>query len=103
MTPTPTANAAERETLNISISNLTHSQALAIEDLLATWVHLGSQGGSRWTCFYSDGDGNFHPRITIDSRKPQICTLTDRQKRWRTIDGKEMYMLDFDEIAWALR
>lgn len=66
-------------------------------------VHLGAIGASRWTAFYSDGDGNFRPKILVDGRKPQPCHLTNAKKRWRKVLQEEVYALDFDEIAWALR
>ena len=94
MTTTP-----ERTTLHIAIDNLTSAQALALEDLLATWVNLGGLGSSRWTAFYADGDGNFHPRITIDGRTPKFCELVDRKKVWH---GDE-YRVDYDSIARKLR
>ena len=53
-----------RKTMEIVIENLTEAQAIAIEDLLATWVQGGSHGCSRWTAFYADGDGNFRPRVS---------------------------------------
>jgi hypothetical protein len=101
-----------KEKMVIEIDNLTPAQKLAIEDMLATWVSLGQMGSSRWTAFFADGDGNFHPKVTVDGEDAQPCKLTDREKRWRdaafaTLDGgsisTDMYMIDFDEIAWALR
>jgi hypothetical protein len=97
--------------LIIEIDNLTEPQRLAIEDLLSMWVHLGEIGRSRWTAFYADGDGNLRPKITINGRKPEPCNLTDREKRWKTIryegnygqHSQEMYLLDFDAIAWAMQ
>lgn len=87
-----------RETITVVIGNLTKAQRLAIEDLFATWMQLASMGASRWTNFNADGDGNFHPQITVDSLPPKPCDLTDRKQRWRD----DMYWLDFDEIAWKL-
>lgn len=97
--------------ITIQMNNLTEAQALAIEDLFATWMQLGSMGSSRWTAFYVDGDGNFHPEITVNGNKPKRCELTDPKKRWRKFafkrDGKlygdEGYFIDFDSIAWKLR
>ena len=57
--------------MKIEIDNLTEAQAIALEDMLATWQWLGGNGASRWTAFYADGDGNFQPKITIDGRKPE--------------------------------
>jgi hypothetical protein len=100
------------EKMVIEIDNLTKAQKLAIEDMLAAWVALGNMGSSRWTAFYADGDGNFHPKVTVDGHKAEQCKLTDPKERWRegaftTRTGgaisTDFYMMDFDEIAWALR
>lgn len=100
----------ERTKVIIEIDNLTEPQRLAIEDLLANWQALGCVGSSRWTAFYADGDGDFRPKITIDGRKPELCKLTDPLRRWQRLwrdvpqsHSLELYMIDFDEIAGALR
>ena len=86
-------------TLDIKIENLTEAQAIAIEDMFQTWVSLGSAGSSRWTCFFADGDGNFHPKITVNGNPPVATTLLRDDQKWR---GDE-YRIDFDTIAWFLR
>jgi hypothetical protein len=100
------------EKMVIEIDNLTKAQKLAIEDLLATWSNLGKAGSSRWTAFFADGDGNFHPKVTVDGHTAEPCKLTPRSERWKetaftTNDGNiistDFYMVDFDEIAMALR
>lgn len=88
----------QRHTMTIEIDNLTDAQVMAIEDMMATWQMLGGMGGSRWTSFYADGDGNFRPKITVDGAKAEFCDLVDRDKAW---EGDE-YRIDFDEIAWKL-
>jgi hypothetical protein len=85
----------------VVIEGLTEAQAIALEDMLATWVSLGSMGASRWTSFFADGDGNFRPRITIDGRKPQFTELIPNEKKWPKGSHNE-YRIDFDWIAWAL-
>jgi hypothetical protein len=94
----------ERLTLNIEIANLTPAQALAIEDMLATWMQLACAGSSRWTCFYADGDGNFHPRIKVDGKPPGHCKLDVPVERWKKNPymGSEVYLIDYDTVAWAL-
>lgn len=82
----------------ITISNLTKSQLIALEDMLATWVQLGNVGSSRWTSFYADGDGNFRPKIEIDGRKPEFTKLIPREVFWEN----EEYRIDFDTIAWSI-
>ena len=114
--------------MKIEIENLTEEQAIALEDMLATWQWLGSSGASRWTAFYADGDGNFQPKITIDGRNPEKTNIINigfpatfkdvkfnkNLDFWRTVniknnkDGEwhdeyEVYMMDFDAIAGKLR
>ena len=105
----------------IEIGNLTEAQLVSLEDMLATWVSLGHLGSSRWTAFYADGDGNFRPEILIDGRKPEKTKLMSQKELWNTIKVKvapnkqngltetvwhmesEVYMIDFDDVAWKLR
>lgn len=86
---------AETKNITVQINNITEAQAIALEDMFATWVYLGNIGGSRWTAFFADGDGNFRPKITIDGLKPQFTDLIDRDKLWET----DEYRIDFDSIA----
>jgi len=86
------------DTTIIVIEGLTKAQKIALEDMLRTWEWLGNIGGSSWTGFYADGDGNFKPKIIIDGRKPEFTKLIDRKELW---DDDE-YKIDFDIIAWAL-
>jgi hypothetical protein len=84
--------------INIEIDNLTKAQAIAIEDMMAVWVNLGSNGSSRWTSFMADGDGNFRPKITIDGKNPKRTNLVPEEYFW----VKDEYRVDFDAIAWGL-
>ncbi|HDY87977.1 MAG TPA: hypothetical protein ENH82_07690 [bacterium] len=97
--------------MNIEIIGLTDAQAIAFEDMLANWAVLSSAGASRWTAFYADGDGNFHPKIKIDGRKPKHQQVVDAKlfNRKVSIGEKQYenrfdsdYAIDFDTIAWAL-
>jgi len=96
--------------ITVEIDNLTEPQKLAIEDLLAMWQHLGSIGGSRWTAFFADGDGDFRPKVLINGHKPEPCVLIKPKDRWKNLwyedrygqHPEEMYLIDFDEIAWAM-
>ena len=56
--------------MTIELKGLTKAQAIAIEDMMATWNSLGIMGSSRWTAFYADGDGNFRPEIIVNGRNP---------------------------------
>jgi len=94
-----------RGCLEIRIDNLTKAQAIAIEDMLGIWMALSSAGSSRWVSFYADGDGNFHPKILVNGRKPQTTMLGDPRTRWKRFNEihDEGYFIDFDAIAGALR
>ena len=85
--------------VTVKICNITLSQSIALEDLFATWQGLGGNGSSRWTSFYADGDGNFHPKIFYNGNKPRNTKLMDIDSKWR---GSE-YRMDFDSIGWRLR
>ncbi len=41
--------------LSIEIDNITEAQALAIEDILATWLFLKEKKMSMWTAIFADG------------------------------------------------
>ena len=92
-------------TLRIEIGGLNEAQAVAIEDMLATWLQLGSLGSSRWTAFFADGDGDFNPTITVNGEKPKLTPWVTREQRWNVPrDTKSrMYWIDYDAIAWGLR
>jgi len=96
---------SEKLTTTIVIENLTESQLIAIKEFLCQWQFLGGIGSSRWTAFYADGDGNFRPKITIDGKPPENSDLAGGAKRrWRnTFSERDVYAIDFDTIAWALR
>ena len=97
-------NRDQKRTLHVQIENLTDAQAAAVEDMLATWVQLGGQGASRWTAFYADGDGNFHPTVIVNGRSPVLSPLITKEQRWhRPTMAHEMYWMDFDLIAWKQR
>ena len=95
----------EKLTMSIEIANLTPAQKVAIEELLFEWQKLGSWGSSRWTAFFADGDGNFRPKILVDGHKPEPSTLAGgEKKRWREqFDERDVYVMDFDSIARAMR
>jgi len=104
-------NSITEDIMNIEINGLTEAQAIAVEDLLANWEILGGMGASRWTAFYADGDGNFHPEILIDGEKPKHQKIVDPKSFSRKVEIGEKryenrldsdYAIDFDTIAWAL-
>jgi hypothetical protein len=90
--------------LDVKIKNVTEAQAIALEDMFRTWVQLGNIGGSRWTSFFADGDGNFRPQIEVNGRDAQFAPeelISDKQRAEMWKDGD--YRIDFDSIAWRLR
>ena len=90
-----------RPRVSIRIDNLTGPQLEALEDMLATWMHLGGLGSSRWTAFFADGDGNFHPRITVNGKKPKFTEKLERKDLWvKNLDCSAEYRIDFDALAW---
>ena len=86
--------------LNVRIKGLTVPQKEALEDMLATWMCLGSLGSSRWTSFFADGDGDFRPKITVKdkrglfSRRPKFTDRLERKKLWKSGD----YRIDYDAL-----
>lgn len=76
----------QKSSLTITINNLSEAQKIAIEDLMATWVSLGSMGGSRWTSFFADGDGDFRPNITVNYLVPKFFDKWDRKNLWKSGD-----------------
>lgn len=94
----------DRQTMHIYIHNLTHAQAIAIEDMLAIWQQGGSIGCSRWTAFFADGDGNFRPTCVVNGHVARHQNLVPPERFWtnKRVWGDE-YRIDFDAIAWKLR
>jgi hypothetical protein len=88
----------KKYTTVIQIKNLTIAQSIALEDMMHTWETLGNVGGSRWTSFFADGDGNFHPKILYNGTRPRKTDLLDEEIFWK---GNQ-YKIDSDAIAWKL-
>jgi hypothetical protein len=76
--------------------DLKPAQAAAVESLLSVWNVLSGQGGSRWTAFYADGDGDFHPHATFDGHKPEHTKLVPATAFWKN----DEYRIDYERIAW---
>jgi len=106
---------SEKKKLIIEIDNLTEAQAIAIEDMLATWQKLGRWGSDRVTCFYAAGDSDFRPKILVNGEKPQETKyLTANEKWFKQVElhkhNKQIanngigdtYYIDYDKIAWRL-
>jgi hypothetical protein len=88
----------DRFDVHVKIKNVTAAQAIAIESFLSMWEILGGLGGSRWTSFFSDGDGNFRPKVEFNGRKAKHTEMLDKNQLW---EGSQ-YKIDFDSIAWIL-
>lgn len=83
--------------------NVTIPQALALQSMFDYWNQLSSLGGSREVSFYCDGDGNFHPNISISFNGASMPKLTNDLKQLaitKNHDGNRLY--DYDAIAWKL-
>jgi len=85
-------------TVEILLRNMTIAQSIALEDMMATWMQLGHAGASRWTSFFADGDGNFHPEILYNGHTPQKTRFLEEEDTWFGSD----YKIDFDSIGWKI-
>jgi hypothetical protein len=57
--------------------------------MLQEMENLGANGSSRYLCFNSDGDGDFHPKFTIKAPE-EIITLAEGiqgSRFWATVEG----------------
>jgi len=89
----------DTNTITIKITNITDAQAIAIESQLYIWEYLGGIGSSRWTSFFADGDGDFHPKIEVNGKKPQHTELIGKEGLW----SSSGYKIDYDAVSWRLR
>jgi len=76
----------------VEIDNIDYAQKEALESLFFQMQNLGNLGGSRWVCFYADGDGNFHPKITIEGKEVRHTNKLSIDALWKTSD----YKIDYD-------
>lgn len=53
--------------LNIKITNIDDSQAIAITNLMNEWIKISKENNGKWTSFYVDE--NFKPNIKIIEKK----------------------------------
>ena len=95
--------------LEITIDNLSESQAKAIEDLLAVWQWLGDEKMSIWTSYFADGSLGFTPDIQVNGEPPKrfMMDIGNRlaQIKVATEDGDfldKYYMIDPDKVRDAL-
>ncbi len=95
--------------LEITIDNLSESQAKAIEDYLAVWQWLGDEKMSIWTAYFADGALGFSPEIKVNGENPKrfMMDIGNRLAKIKveTEDGDfsdKYYMMDPDKVRDAL-
>jgi hypothetical protein len=95
--------------LEITIDNLSESQAKAIEDLLAVWQWLGDEKMSIWTSYFADGALGFTPDIQVNGEPPKrfMMDIGNRLAQIKVVteDGDfpdKYYMIDPDKVRDAL-
>ena len=90
----------KRQTIAVTL-RLTKPQRIAFEDMMACWNSLSNIGASRYTKYYADGDGDFHPEVRINGKPPKWTDLLTKEERWPDGRGGD-YEIDFDTVAWKL-
>ncbi len=95
--------------LSIEIDNITEAQALAIEDIFATWLFLKEKKMSMWTAMFADGTNDFQPIITVNGEeaKKYMGDIGWRVgkigfKQDDTYLDDEMYLMDYERIQKIL-
>ena len=90
--------------LEVKLKNLTEAQAIALEDMFATWVELGNVGCSRWTSFYADGDGNFRPKVEVNGEEAKCApdNIISKEERGSVLWKDKEYKIDFDFVSYKL-
>jgi len=95
--------------LEITIDNLSESQAKAVEDLLAVWQWLGDEKMSIWTSYFADGALGFTPDIQVNGEPPKrfMMDIGNRLAQIKVVteDGDfpdKYYMIDPDKVRDAL-
>lgn len=84
--------------LTIDITNLTEAQSIALKEMFLQMEMLGGQGGSRWVCFYADGDGDFKPKFEANGEKIKSTEFLTGEEMWKNGECR----IDYDRIAWKL-
>jgi hypothetical protein len=100
------------DTMTIQITGIKKSHKIALEHILYQMKYLGGIGSSRWLAFYSDGDGDFHPKIIVDGEDVRPSKILSDADCWKNIsiieEGKKPHhvsdvcMVDPDTVAWKL-
>lgn len=72
--------------LIIEIDNINDAEAIAIEDMLATWINLCENGKSKWVAMFIDGENGFNPDVQLNGKMPFKTKMIDTEKLfWETI------------------
>ena len=95
--------------MNVEFSNLTESQAKALEDLFAVWNLLATKQKGRWTAFFADGQFDFEPEIKVNGEeaKKYMGDIGWRVGKvgFKTEDSyldDDMYLMDYERIQKIL-
>lgn len=80
---------------------VTEAQEIALKAMFEYWNFLSNVGSSRKVAFYVDGDGSFHPQVTVDGEKPRMSAEFAKLAIMNDNDGNRTY--DSDNIAAKLR
>ena len=89
-----------RGKLKIELDYVSLPQAIAFKKMLEFMNYLGKIGASRWVGYYSDGDGDFQPKILQFDYEP--CELPESKIEVKKRDKSVFYGIDFDSIAWEV-
>lgn len=92
-------NRISDESISVKIDNIDEEQKLALEIFFDTMQFLGNAGGSRWLCFYSDGDGNYKPKIKIDGSDIKIPKEIDLKEFWDNDEMRIDYARFYDSVV----
>ncbi len=63
--------------LTVTFEHLNEPQAIALMAMLDNWEMHGRFGSSRWVEFFVDGDGPFHPSITVEASEGVLSPESD--------------------------
>ena len=87
--------------------DVTVPQAVTLREMFNYWNRLAGIGSSRYVAFYVDGDGNFHPHVTMsfseelpELTKDELGHAVVEPRAYDVREGDRFY--DFDPIEWIL-
>lgn len=96
----------------ITLDNVLPADAIALKKMFEYMQTLGNVGSSRWCCFFADGDGSFHPKVSIEypmelPEVPEIDGEVEYNKETRKLEGNPIhsdgdFAIDSNSIAWKI-